>query len=195
MDCFGCHATAAVSRGRAQLDQMAPGVTCESCHGPGAEHIEAIKAGNLTAKRIFNPGRLGPYELAQEFCGACHRSWETVMLLGMKGIGNIRFQPYRLHLSKCYDPEDRRIGCTACHDPHAARRHEPAFYDAKCASCHQSTARPRAGQTGARLAAICRVGTKNCVSCHMPKLEMPGSHFKFTDHNIRVAAPNAPYPD
>ena len=35
----------------------------------------------------------------------------------MTGVANVRFQPYRLISSKCYDAEDSRIRCTACHDP------------------------------------------------------------------------------
>jgi hypothetical protein len=29
----------------------------------------------------------------------------------------------------------------------------------------------------------------------MPQVEIPGSHFKFTDHRIRIARPGDPYPN
>jgi hypothetical protein len=29
----------------------------------------------------------------------------------------------------------------------------------------------------------------------MPKVEIPGAHFKFTDHRIRIARPGEPYPN
>jgi hypothetical protein len=32
------------------------------------------------------------------------------------------------------------------------------------------------------------------VSCHMPTVELPGAHFKFTDHRIRIVRPGQPYP-
>jgi hypothetical protein len=35
----------------------------------------------------------------------------------------------------------------------------------------------------------CRVSTKDCASCHMPKLGPPAAHFKFTDHYIRIVKP------
>jgi formate-dependent nitrite reductase cytochrome c552 subunit len=38
------------------------------------------------------------------------------------------------------------------------------------------------------------VGTKRCVGCHMPKVELPGAHFKFTDHWIRVVKAGDPFP-
>jgi formate-dependent nitrite reductase cytochrome c552 subunit len=28
---------------------------------------------------------------------------------------------------------------------------------------------------------------KNCISCHMPKVEDPSRHARFTDHHIRAA--------
>jgi hypothetical protein len=28
------------------LDNVMPGLTCEACHGPGADHVAAIKAGS-----------------------------------------------------------------------------------------------------------------------------------------------------
>jgi hypothetical protein len=28
----------------------------------------------------------------------------------------------------------------------------------------------------------------------MPKVELPGAHYKFTDHRIRIARPGDPYP-
>jgi hypothetical protein len=39
------------------------------------------------------------------------------------------------------------------------------------------------------------VATKDCVSCHMPKLGPPAAHFKFTDHFIRVVRQNETYPN
>jgi hypothetical protein len=39
------------------------------------------------------------------------------------------------------------------------------------------------------------VGKKDYVTCHMPKLDLPGAHNKFTDHLIRVVKANEQYPD
>ncbi|MDX2032080.1 MAG: multiheme c-type cytochrome [Blastocatellia bacterium] len=193
-DCFGCHAQAAVSGSELQLEKLTPGVTCESCHGPGADHVALAKTGKAPAardKKIFNPASLSPYDLSQQFCGACHRSWEQVQLSGLRGIGNVRFQPYRITYSRCYDPEDRRITCTACHDPHRAIEQDAPGYDGKCLACHQA----KGARPAAKKVAACKVGTQNCASCHMPRYEIPGSHFQFVDHMIRVVKPNEPYPN
>jgi hypothetical protein len=45
------------------------------------------------------------------------------------------------------------------------------------------------------VATACPVSGKDCVTCHMPKYDIPGMHYKFTDHWIRVAKAGEPYPD
>jgi cytochrome c553 len=196
-DCFGCHTTNGVSGKTLQLDHMMKGVTCEACHGPGEKHVAAMKAEDFKQNQIFNPKRLSTEELSN-FCGTCHRSWEQVALMGLRGINNVRFQPYRLTNSKCYDSEDKRISCTACHDPHQERKRDAAFYDAKCAACHNANAKAAAAKLTSpskRLAVLCKVGKAKCATCHMPKLEIPGSHFKFSDHQIRVVRASDEYPN
>jgi len=195
LSCFGCHSTGAVSGSNLHLDKLSLGVKCEACHGPGGDHVAAGKAGKPNAKLIFNPARLGGDELTQDFCASCHRgAGEFATLKGM-GVNNVRFQPYRIFNSKCYS-DDRRISCTACHDPHERLNEDAAYYDSKCLACHAAGRKPAraAAKPNAQASApACGVGTKNCASCHMPKVELTGAHFKFTDHYIRVARPNEPY--
>jgi hypothetical protein len=85
--------------------------------------------------------------------------------------------------------DDTRISCDACHNPHRQVDKVAAAYDANCQACHAAGAGGKAG------AKICAVGTKDCTSCHMPKIELPGSHHMFTDHDIRVVAKNETYPE
>jgi hypothetical protein len=195
LSCFGCHSTGGVSGSNLHIDKLTLGVRCEACHGPGGAHVAAGKAGEPNAKLIFNPARLGGDELTQDFCAACHRgAGEFATLKGM-GVNNVRFQPYRIFNSKCYS-DDRRISCAACHDPHESLKEDAAYYDTKCLACHAAGGKPApaAATPDAQASAPqCRAGTKNCASCHMPKMELPGAHFKFTDHYIRVVRPNEPY--
>jgi cytochrome c554/c'-like protein len=195
--CFGCHSTNSLNGTTLQLDQLMEGVTCEACHGPGEKHVAAMQAGDYSQKLVFNPKRLSTEEVS-DFCGACHRTWEDVALLNIRGVFNVRFQPYRLTNSKCYDPDDSRISCIACHDPHEGRKHDAAYYDLKCTACHSQAAKAAPAaltQSNKRVAALCRVGKANCASCHMPKYEIPGSHLKFADHHIRVVRPGDRYPN
>jgi hypothetical protein len=191
-DCFGCHSTGAVEGRTLRLDRMKPGVGCESCHGAGAGHIAAMRTGDFENPRIANPARLGGDELSQDFCGKCHRSAEQVITMPLaKSVDNVRFQPYRIFASRCYS-DDARVSCVACHDPHAKVVKGSLSYDAKCLACHATKgAKPIAA---APMQPPCPVGKSDCSSCHMPKVTVPGAHFAFTDHRIRVVKPGEPFP-
>jgi hypothetical protein len=174
-ECFGCHSTGAVAANIVRTELLAPGVQCEACHGPGSDHIKGV------TKMASLGGR--PTEEISDLCGRCHRTWADVASMGLTGIANVRFQPYRIANSRCYDALDSRISCVACHDPHAPLVRAAVAYDAACTACHMKPAK------------ICPAGKKDCVSCHMPKYEIPGSHFEFTDHQIRVVRPGEVYPN
>lgn len=189
--CISCHTTGAVSGNILHVNTMMLGVSCEACHGPGGQHVRAIKSGHLETANIINPGKLVAGDL-DEFCGSCHRTWWKVQLMHVKGVSNVRFQPYRLENSRCWSSDDTRISCVACHNPHEPLQRNATFYDSKCLSCHV--------RRGAKFSAnhpghACPVDTKNCIICHMPKYELPGGHFKFTDHQIRVVRSGETYPN
>ena len=184
VECFGCHSTGGVSGGRLHLEAMTPGVGCESCHGPAARHAEAARAGDVAGAKMPKL-RSSTAEETAELCGRCHRTWSQIAMSGPRGVLNVRFQPYRLTNSRCYDVSDARIRCSACHDPHGPLETAASSYDPKCTACHT-------GKTGTR---ICAVAKENCVTCHMPKVELPGAHAKFTDHQIRIARAGDPYPN
>ena len=170
--CFGCHTTG-----------TSPGVRCERCHEDAPRHARSFASG-LRSSVPEKLSRLSNEEIS-DFCGACHRTWQDVQANGPHDINNIRLQPYRLATSKCYNASigDKRIGCVACHNPHENLAKSTAYYDAKCQECHS-----------AQSAKTCKIGQKDCVSCHMPKVEFPGGHFQFSDHRIRVVRGSA-YPN
>ena len=75
------------------------------------------------------------------------------------------------------------------------------FYEAKCLECHarRPASQTKANQTGSqRLGAevgdphrvTCPVNPdRDCLSCHMPKVETDVPNTMFTDHHIRVNRP------
>lgn len=71
--CNQCHATGAHPRISSQdeMDTLVAefGISCESCHGPGEEHVIA-----KTAETIVNPRKLTSTQSAQ-VCGQCHGAW------------------------------------------------------------------------------------------------------------------------
>lgn len=189
--CFACHAAAVPAEG--DYGDILPGVTCEACHGPGADHVSAMKAGIEGGEGfIFNPGRLDR-TAAVDFCGSCHLTWVDVELGDLTGAPTIRFPAYRLQNSQCWAKGDARIACTSCHDPHQPLSHNPAYYDQKCLGCHVGKTAMRLG--GDHPGKACPESDHNCASCHMPKREFPDTHFAFTDHDIRVVRAGEPVPD
>ena len=179
-ECFGCHST---SPGRFALDKMTPGVQCAACHGDVSKHEASAPAAAPRSLKKLNT------EEVSDVCGRCHRTWEQISVNGPKGIANVRFQPYRLTNSKCYDAEDRRISCVACHDPHTDLEVRTQSYDSRCLACHTK------GSTSRAATHICKAGTSRCAECHMPKYEIPGSHMIFNDHQIRIVRNKEDYPN
>ena len=199
--CFGCHSTAASANQHFDPARLVPGVSCEACHGPGAQHVAAMNLaqGASSPTFIMNPARLGPVA-SVDYCGACHRTAVDVSLMKLTGILTLRFPAYRLERSRCWGKGDARLTCSACHDPHQSLGRDPGAYDRNCVACHRAgrvgpdTAhRPEAGVARGRNGRVCPVAQKNCVSCHMPQYSIPEMHTTFTDHKIAIHRPGAPF--
>jgi hypothetical protein len=207
--CFGCHSTASTVDGRLALASLHPGVACARCHTGALEHQASMNSGDLSVYPA-DLRRFDPEDLSA-LCGQCHRTWEMVVRSHWRGEANVRFQPYRLAISRCYDGSDPRISCIACHDPHQPLVQNLDFYDAKCLACHAGGAMRAAPHSAAARAAgspdsasgpapasqpkSCPVATSGCVSCHMPRTRMLGGHLVFTDHDIRIVHPGDAYPN
>lgn len=187
--CFNCHATGAVIDDKLALESLHAGLTCERCHEGAQKHMADAKYDDFSSlpKSL---GHLSSGDVAN-FCGQCHRTWETVVRNHWHGLPFVRFQPYRLANSKCFDANDPRISCLACHDPHQTLNRNDASYDAKCLACHgqQKSVSISAGPKA------CPVAKTNCVSCHMPKVDLPGTRLRFTDHEIRIVRAGDSYPN
>jgi hypothetical protein len=194
--CFGCHTTYSSTNSKFDVSRATSGVRCESCHGPGAHHVSAMKAGRIdeALQAILNPAHLSPVDLV-DFCGACHRTGvDVVESEGAYGPLNVRFQPYRLEKSRCWGIQgDERLTCIACHNPHKPLLKGDSSYDARCLGCH--SAQEKESQEASPSGAVCPKATANCTSCHMPKYDVPEMHAKFTDHFIRVVRAGESYPN
>jgi len=84
---------------------------------------------------------------------------------------------------------------TACHDPHGSEFRYQLADEGNRASCHRAgnpIANATVPDTGSKRP--CPVAKQQCTTCHMPKIALPGSHFEFTDHRIRINRPGTPFP-
>ena len=188
--CFACHSAGVTAEG--PLDDVMPGVTCEACHGPGADHVAAMKAGIEGGEGLtLNPRHLDR-AASVDFCGACHMTWVDVQLGDVTGQLTVRFPAYRLMNSQCWEKGDARITCTGCHNPHQPLVRDLAYYDQKCLGCH---ALRGAVADKDHIGRACPQADHDCVSCHMPKREYPDTHHSFTDHDIRIVRAGEPIPD
>jgi hypothetical protein len=181
LHCFDCHITTPSKRSRGWLDTatMIPDVTCERCHGPGGEHVEAARRGSDESKLQMPLGLENNSPSAQiTACGHCHRSPEGVDLSSLQpdDLQIVRFQPIALARSRCFQEGKSWLSCTSCHDPHARVSRNHAAYEAVCLRCHQPAGEAKT---------LCRVSPdSNCLECHMPRRAVT-SEFLFTDHWIR----------
>ena len=167
LKCFRCHSTGPLTVSSAgSIVPAEPGIHCESCHGPGSEHVSS----NGRVGTILNPRRLNPTEINQ-LCGACHRNapesdwtdkWRT------------RHQPSYLSQSVCFR-KSGKVSCLTCHDPHAPLNKVAAQYDKRCAECHQTVAHRTP------------VASRTCVECHMPQVTV-SPQLSFTNHWIGIYA-------
>ena len=191
--CFGCHTSNSLSNGKLTLDSMRPGVACEHCHTGSTAHVtDAVNGDYDSAPRDLR--KLSSEDISN-FCGQCHRSWETVVRNHWRGELTVRFQPYRLANSKCFDGADPRIGCIACHDPHVDVVRNDSSYDSKCLACHSGAASTPASAAASKPAPACPTAKSDCVSCHMPKVKLPNGHLTFTDHQIRIVKAGEKFPN
>jgi predicted CXXCH cytochrome family protein len=151
------------------------GVRCESCHGRGAEHVQAIGKGNTGG--IVNPRKLKPDE-SVEICAQCHIGFSYHADPLPRDL-LVSSQVPALRSSECFIQSGKSLRCTACHDPHRDLPHADVVKASvnACLGCHSSGVRQHAG--------ICPVNaTGGCVECHMPGVDE--GVFRLTDHWIRV---------
>lgn len=185
-ECFNCHTTGAMIAGVLKPETLTPGIQCARCHVNADAHQAAFASAQAVKVTPVKMGAFAAEEIS-EVCGQCHRTWGQIAADGPHNITNVRFQPYRLTNSQCYDAAEMRIRCTTCHDVHNETVQAAAFYDAKCQSCH--AAGEKAGGH------LCKVAKKDCTNCHMPKVQIGSAHTAFTDHWIRIVRKGeaAPY--
>ena len=181
-DCLHCHMTRyrglAGSAGQEAADH---GIGCERCHGPGANHVAASRAG-FPESAIAHSKRATAAQRSA-ICAECHSADGTIPPSDPQYV---RFQSTTFPASRCATVAKESFDCTTCHDPHRNVATSPAFYESKCLTCHD------AGRGGSAVS-TCRVDPKaGCIGCHMPKVENVLPFTAFTDHHIRVHRPTPP---
>ena len=185
------------------LGELAMGIDCQRCHGPGAEHVRT--SGRAA---IVNPAKLAP-ERRMEVCMQCHLETTSGRIPAVlqrferpafsyipgqsladfalhfdhaPGTGHEeKFEAvssvYRLRQSRCFLESGGKLECATCHDPHRVPRGAEALreYSAACLKCH----------SGPHPAGVTATAA-DCIGCHMPKRRVDDApHVIMTDHRIQ----------
>ncbi len=182
-NCLGCHLTYAEAIGSPVLsNQFKPeslilGISCERCHGPGRQHVEAMTAKN-TATIIINPAKL-TREAQINVCAQCHGGLRAPLTDPFSYVPGESLDKYfrkdpasavttadvhgnqvaLLQSSPCYQ-SSANMSCSTCHDVHQTQR-DPGAFSERCLTCHRAESCGEFPKLKEKL-------TGRCVNCHMP---------------------------
>jgi hypothetical protein len=194
--CILCHAVTLAADSVTPQPQFF-GVGCESCHGPGSEHIAMMGAnGSDPGRHGSGVNRTGMESLAKgpatslnELCGKCHGTEQQMQAGGLSPDATNRLQAYGLMRSKCYKQSGDTLSCITCHDPHTDVSTDLKTYEIACLRCHSTTpSAQRSPQLPPAVVKVCPVNPREgCIRCHMPERRaIPQLPTLMADHFIRV---------
>jgi tetratricopeptide (TPR) repeat protein len=192
--CFSCHVTNPEMSINSPLGKNVDrAIGCEKCHGPGGNHLLAVSV-KFPDLAISRPSLVSGSRIVR-ICAECHAP--RGKNLEPDDPASARFPGRTLTWSRCYTESQGSLDCVTCHNPHRDAETDPTYYEAKCTACHssdQAKTRHALGDRSRRFelsqgtaAPTCPVNpAKDCLSCHMPKVEGVVPHSSFTDHFIRI---------
>jgi hypothetical protein len=188
--CLECHMTYIEplspdpADNRYDRESLAPGISCEVCHGPGARHIALHRRSSDTSpgeEDILNPAHF-TRDRQVDMCALCHSGAQQTRggeafsytpghalneYLGTNPADTTTRpdvhanQVGLLKRSRCY-LGSANMTCSTCHDVHAPER-TAASYSERCLSCHRTESCGMEKKLGPAIAG-------NCIGCHMPLL-------------------------
>ncbi len=164
--CFNCHVSRLATNYDLKTDTYhttwgEPGISCESCHGTGVEHVRVMEQdppkGHSSADiRILRTKEFTPSQL-NDMCATCHAKMVPLSTSFQPG------EPFFDHFDlvtlehQDYYPDGRDLGenytytswlmspcarpgkldCNHCHTPSGKPRFEGAMSDQSCLPCHE----------------------------------------------------------
>lgn len=189
--CLECHATYIEPLSDDPLanyfvkNSLVTGISCETCHGPGADHIASQKGAVDASLRMTGQGILNPAKFSRDrqvdLCALCHNGSQGELIA--RPFSYVPGNPLDKYLapnpadlgehpdvhgdqvgllkkSRCY-LSSPQMSCSTCHDVHEPERPD-ATYSARCLSCHKWESCGKSKQIGPKI-------VSQCIDCHMPE--------------------------
>ncbi len=211
--CFDCHVSQLATNYDLATDTYhttwrEAGISCESCHGPGSEHIRAMEEGvkGHTSKDIkIVRTREFSHEQMNDMCATCHA--KMVPLSTDFVAGDRFYDHYDLITLEHPDfyPDGRDLGenytftswsmspclksgkldCSQCHQPSGLPKFEGRQVNQSCLPCHSAIV----GNSAAHSHHKASGPGDSCIACHMPMSQFAA--MMRTDHSMRPPMPSA----
>lgn len=172
--CFKCHTTGGDTTGTwlSAVDGLGTfteqGIGCESCHGPGGDHLTNFPDDiDLVYEFAHKDNSIGGLQIGDDvqtpdpdsddvtfLCGTCHNRSYTSPINASGGFIKHHEQWDEFVATK-HDEEG--MDCSTCHNPHKRVIWDGDGITTTCGSCHAD-----------QVAHIDHDGAATCLDCHMP---------------------------
>ncbi len=213
--CYGCHVSQLSTNYDLKTDTYKtawaePGINCEACHGPSAEHNRVLREAHKRQKpediRLISWKNNFTPEQKNAACSICHAKMSTVTSTFAPGdrffdhfdlttLEDPDFYPDGRDLGENYTytswmlspcAKAGQLNCVTCHTPSGRYRFkaEEKANDA-CMPCHENQVKNAPAHTHHQQGST---GSK-CVSCHMPTTSF--ARMNRTDHSMLPPTPSA----
>jgi len=210
--CYGCHVSQLDTNYDLGADAYRttwaePGINCETCHGPGQEHIRAATQVG-PGKALVEPKLIVPknftHDQKNDMCAPCHARMSPITkgfrpgeryfdAFDLIGLENRDFYPDGRDLGENYTftswrrspcAKSGQLDCLHCHTSSGRYRFaDQAVANHACLPCHEARVRDVVAHSHHA------TGKASCIECHMPKTEF--ARMVRSDHSMRPPTPAA----